>query len=88
MTRFIKRPVTINAIQFTGDNADTVISFLNPIDVDYSSEEGTIVIFDDVGVKRAYKNDWIIKSAGNVDIVNQEVFITLYAPIGEGNATI
>jgi hypothetical protein len=68
MTKFRKRPVVIEAVQWTGENVDEVLAFGNtgpmPLwgdDFKIDRERGEAYILSLEGTHTASKGDWIIQ---------------------------
>jgi hypothetical protein len=61
--KFRKKPVVIEALQWTGDNIDEVSSFLPSITYHGTDgkKDGNLLISTLEGKIRASRNDWIIK---------------------------
>ena len=55
---FVKRPVKVQAIQFTGDNHDEINEFVGRAVEIYGN---TVTINTIEGMMRALEGDWIIK---------------------------
>ena len=74
--KYIKRPVTIEAVQYTGDNAEEIMSFVN----------GKLIITDKViviptleGDMVAVPSDYIIKGvAGELYPCKEDIFHKTY----------
>lgn len=57
---YVKRPVIIEAVQWTGDNVREIKEFVTPI-AEYLEDENTIIIHTLEGEMKAEINDYIIK---------------------------
>lgn len=57
---YIKKPVKIDACQWTGDNVEEIKGFVNPI-AEYLEDENVIIIHTLEGDMKAEVNDYIIK---------------------------
>lgn len=57
---YVKRPVIIEAVQWTGDNVREIKEFVTPI-AEYLEDENTIIIHTLEGDMKAEINDYIIK---------------------------
>lgn len=60
INRYVKRPVIIEAVQWTGDNVREIKEFVTPI-AEYLEDENTIIIHTLEGDMKAEINDYIIK---------------------------
>lgn len=58
---FIKKPVKIHAIQWTGDNYEEIADFVGHFISPYSLDEGLVAIETLEGSICARKGDWIIR---------------------------
>lgn len=97
MPMFRKKPVVIEAIQWTGDNLREVIGFTgrHPSAVDWSWEKFERIvateglrIFTLEGPLAASVGDWIIKGvAGEVYPCKPDIFEATYEPVGNGEGT-
>jgi len=59
--KFRKKPVVIEAMQFTGDNDKEILSFTGGRNVKYLAVSNVISILTLEGEMRASEGDWIIK---------------------------
>jgi len=78
--RYRKKPVVVEAIQFTGSMASKV-----EIEAQYERvfnfQDGKLVIPTLEGDLTAERGDWIIRgTAGEVYPVKPEIFLTIYEP--------
>lgn len=55
---FVKKPVKVQAVQWTGDNYDEISSFTNG---DFCQYDEIIVIMTNAGWRYIEKADWIIR---------------------------
>ena len=60
MAKFKKKPVIIDAVQFTGDNWEEVVAFINAPYKAFVGEQYLLIPTLE-GDMRADKGDWIIK---------------------------
>lgn len=60
MSKYKKIAVTIEAVQFTGNNLDEIMSFVVPSSME-DFKEGCFLIHTLEGTMKAEKNDYIIK---------------------------
>jgi hypothetical protein len=81
VSRFRKLPVEIQAVQYTGDNADEVIAWVGP-DA-YDTLRGQLVIHTLEGDHVATPHDWIIRGVeGEHYPCKPSIFDATYEPIG------
>lgn len=57
---YIKKPVKIDAVQWTGDNVEEIKEFVTPI-AEYLEDENVIIIHTLEGDMEVKVNDYIIK---------------------------
>lgn len=85
--KFQKKPVVIEAMQYTGDNADLVHEFMEPtpLHVGGANDLGlTLVIPTLEGDHVASPGDWIIKGvAGEFYPCKPDIFEQTYDPASE-----
>ena len=75
--KYIKRPVTIEAVQYTGDNAEEIMSFVNG--KLFITEEGHIIIPTLEGNMVAVPSDYIIKGVvGEFYPCKEDIFHKTY----------
>lgn len=75
--KYIKRPVTIEAVQYTGDNADEIMSFVGLHLM--LTENGHIIIPTLEGNMVAVPSDYIIKGvAGEFYPCKEDIFYKTY----------
>ena len=60
INKYVKKPVIIEACQWTGDNVKEIKDFVTPI-AEYLEDENVIVIHTLEGDMKAEVNDYIIK---------------------------
>lgn len=80
MAKFKKKPVIIEAVQFTGDNWEEVVHFIN---APYKAfvEEQYLLIPTLEGDMRADKGDWIIRGIkGEYYPCKPDIFEQTYDP--------
>ena len=85
MTKYRKKPVVIEAVQWTGDNWDEIAKFYpNNLMYDYPASKRTIVIQTLEGQTRADQNDWIIKGTrGEFYPCKPDIFEATYEKVEE-----
>lgn len=87
MARFRKKPVVIEAVQFTGQNGKEVCDFAGLEGVDVESAGGKhvrpfLIIPTLEGNHRADVGDWIIKGvAGEFYPCKPDIFAATYEPV-------
>ena len=80
MSLFRKKPVVIEAVQFTGHNDAEILAFC-PTAYDPIEREASIVIPTLEGDHRATPGDWIIRGiAGEFYPCKPEIFAATYEP--------
>ena len=78
MKKFRKKPVVIEAVQYTGNNADEVLKFIGDAREAHAVDDG-IVIKTLEGDHKASPNDWIIKgTAGEFYPCKPDIFAEIY----------
>lgn len=79
MPRFRKKPVVIEAIQWTGGNAVTLLDWIGP----HARQEGaTLIIATLEGDHEASLGDWIIKGVkGEFYPCKPDIFTATYEPV-------
>lgn len=83
MTKYRKKPIVVEAVQFKGYNWDEVISELQP-DSDWEHNGNYVNIFTLEGVMRADIGDWIIKGVkGEIYPCKPDIFDATYEPVME-----
>jgi hypothetical protein len=82
MTKYRKRPVVIDAIQWTGSNKEEVNDFIPGVDAgDYYYLKDTVNIHTLEGVMTARPNDYIIKGVnGEFYPCKPDIFGKTYEP--------
>ena len=87
MSKFKKKPVIIEAIQWTGDNVSDIIEFVNHYDIrlqnNYENgEEKTELYINTLeGSMHASQGDWIIKGVhGEFYPCKPDIFEETYEP--------
>lgn len=58
---FVKKPVQVQAVQWTGDNCEEIAHFVGHISFPYSFDKGSVIIETLEGNHYARKGDWIIR---------------------------
>lgn len=83
MAKFRKKPVVIEAIQWSGNNCDEAKSFCNQIHeaISHESIEKALYIRTEEGIMKASINDWIIKGVnGEFYPCKPDIFEKTYEP--------
>ncbi len=96
MNRYRKKPVVIEAVQFTGVNHVEVCDFLGGqkgaehqhyndeggVEYEFDAENGTVGIFTLEGEMQARPGDWIIKGVkGEFYPCKPDIFDATYEPV-------
>lgn len=91
MPKFRKKPVEINAIQWTGDNIDAVMGFMHPqapVNVNdlshmrFTNADDLVGIETLEGLMVASKGDWIIRGIqGELYPCKPDIFAETYEPV-------
>ncbi len=86
MARFRKKPVVIEAVQWTGENWADVWAFINSADGDMEkyacSPNGAVAIETAEGTMKASPGDWIIKGVkGELYPCKPDIFSETYDPV-------
>ena len=87
--KFKKKPVVIDAIQWTGENGEEVRTFIGekdcivPIDSPIPLQQfAYMTLKTPEGYLNAQRGDWIIRDAnGDFYPCEEEIFTTIYEPI-------
>lgn len=78
VSKFRKKPVVIEAVQFTGENKDEIVEFTGDL-VGIENEDGTLGIITLEGSLRASPGDWIIKGVkGEFYPCKPDIFAATY----------
>ncbi len=86
--QYRRKPVNVEAIQWTGLNLDDVMWFIgDEFGVSYKPAGGKLIISTLEETDCALRNDWIIKdiASGKVHPCNQIAFHALYELADKGN---
>lgn len=76
--KFRKKPVVIEAIQYTGKNVEEILAFVNTQEIE-EALGGGITIHTLEGNMRADRNDWIIKGVkGEFYPCKPDIFAATY----------
>lgn len=96
MTRYRKRPVEIDAIQWTGDNIDAVMGFMSPQQpvhvnslshMQFTNADDLVGIETLEGLMVANKGDWIVRGIQNeLYPVKPDIFEATYEPVTDDGA--
>jgi len=82
MGLFRKKPVVIEALQWTGANVDEVLGFILAQASAYREVDHAIMIETREGTMRADRNDWIIKGVkGEFYPCKPDIFAATYEPV-------
>jgi hypothetical protein len=83
MPKFRQKLVVIEAIQYTGENDEELITCFDELeDVDFYSKYFIFRTLE--GSRYVYRGDWIIKEVdGSVSICNESVFEASYEQVPE-----
>ena len=86
MTKYRKRAVVIDAVQWTGDNIEEIVTFMHPKKPDYmygfSNSDDILGIPTLEGMMVANKNDWIIKGTrGEFYPCKPDIFSDIYEEV-------
>lgn len=82
MPKFRKKPVEIEAIQWTGNNITEVVALGGTREVNHSFEDDALEIETLEGTMKASKGDWIIKGVkGELYPCKPDIFMKTYEPV-------
>lgn len=88
MAKYRKKPVVIEAVQFTGNNADEIAAFTKGKAVPYGNSSGRVDYLSITtleGTMRADINDWVIKGVkGEFYPCKPDIFYSTYEDVDEG----
>jgi hypothetical protein len=80
MSKFRKKPVVIEAVQFTGENKKEIVLFTGDL-LGVESDDCDLMIITLEGSLRASPGDWIIKGiAGEFYPCKPDIFAATYEP--------
>lgn len=82
---FRKKPVEIQAVQWTGDNYDAILNFADELNVEYSAQYwNKLIVHTLEGDRYASLGDWIIRGiAGEFYPCNHYIFERTYEEVTE-----
>jgi len=81
MPKFRKKPVTIEAVQYTGENSKEIVTFMERL-FPYFNADNSLVIPTLEGEMKASKGDWIIKGVkGEFYPCKPDIFEATYESI-------
>lgn len=81
MAKFVKKPVTIDAVQWTGDNVEEISAFFNNPEI-WVVESSNLVIYTQDGDVTASAGDWIILGVeGQFYPCKPDAFAATYDPV-------
>ena len=84
MPKFRKKPVVIEAVQWTGDNREEMEKFIPNTILAKKNAEEELAIGTLEGVMTASKNDWIIKGVhGEYYPCKPDIFEKTYEPVDD-----
>ena len=76
---FVKNPIKVQAIQYTGNNFDEISSFTNGNIFQYYEK---VVIKTHAGYRYIEKGDWIIRGVtGQFDLCKPDIFKKTYKEV-------
>lgn len=76
---FVKKPVKVRAVQWTGDNYEEITDFVGHISFPYSFDKGSVIIETLEGNHYARKGDWIIRGInGEFYLCGPDIFKKTY----------
>lgn len=82
MPKFRKKPVVVEAMQYTGDNGFECVKFIGVGGT--KEQDGSLSIFTLEGVMKVSKWDWIIKGVENeMYPCKPDIFTKTYEPVDE-----
>jgi len=82
LPRFRKKPVEIEAVQWTGENGDEICDFLRFGTGGYIDPKGNLVIRTLEGALLAREGDWIIRGVqGEHYPCKPDIFAETYEPV-------
>lgn len=80
---FVKNPIKVQAVQYTGNNYDEISSFTNGNIFQYDE---IVVIKTRIGYQYIEKGDWIIRGVyGRFGIRKPDIFEKMYVEVKYGN---
>lgn len=81
--RFRKRPVVVEAIQWTGTNRDAVAAFLGDVlEFDDADGRDLVAVATLEGVMRAEPGDWLVRGiAGEFYPCDRAIFSQTFDPV-------
>ena len=88
MSRWRKKPVVIEAVQFTGHNDDEIAAFVGLAGRDPVDRDPSWIIHTLEGDHMARVGDWIIRGvAGEFYPCKPDIFAATYEPVGADQDT-
>ena len=79
---FVKKPVKVQAIQWTGDNYEELADFVGHIRFTYSLDKDSVIIKTLEGDHYPRKGDWIIRGVnGEFYPCKPDIFEKTYAEV-------
>jgi hypothetical protein len=80
MAQYRKRPIVVEAIQWTGKNFIDVLEFGHP--VLGNGEDNTLLIYNPEGVITVFLDDWVIKGTkGEIYPCKPDIFVEIYEAV-------
>jgi len=84
MPYFKKKPVTVQAVLWTGDNLPQILQFMGPGFCGKLTDDGGIEIKTLEGTMTAQEGDWIIQGVkGELYPCKPDIFDATYERVGE-----
>ncbi len=88
MAKYRKKPIVIEAVQFTGNNIRYITNELDMSENDYGYEDFTLIIHTLEGTHIANIGDWIVKGVANEFYpVKPDIFAKTYEKVEEAGMT-
>lgn len=79
---FVKKPVKVRAVQWTGDNYEEIADFVGHISFPYSLDKDSVIISTLENNYYARKGDWIIRGIdGEFYLCDPDIFEKTYEEV-------
>lgn len=79
---FVKKPIKVQAVQWTGDNYEEIADFVEHISFPCSFDKGSVIIETLEGNYYARKGDWIIRGInGEFYLCEPDIFEKTYEEV-------
>lgn len=79
---FVKKPVKVRAVQWTGDNYEEIADFVGHISFPYSLDKDSVIISTLENNYYARKGDWIIRGInGEFYLCEPDIFEKTYEEV-------